>query len=113
MSSEKPTSQEKPDLTEANDAKGTDSANVESTTVELHDQPADSGLDTTGQSGSMSSGILKLFMKFDPFSIGFALLVLAGGIIGYAKKGSEISLISGIIFFILLLGSTYLEGTRR
>ncbi|GAX13802.1 hypothetical protein FisN_30Lh096 [Fistulifera solaris] len=35
-------------------------------------------------------------------------LVLAGGIVGYVKKGSRMSLISGITVGSLLLGSGYL-----
>lgn len=39
----------------------------------------------------------------------YALLVLAGGIFGYAKAGSQVSLMSGVISGIVLAIATYLS----
>jgi uncharacterized membrane protein (UPF0136 family) len=41
--------------------------------------------------------------KFTPFIVLFALLVLAGGVIGFIKSSSLISLVAAVCFAILLL----------
>jgi uncharacterized membrane protein (UPF0136 family) len=42
--------------------------------------------------------------KFIPFIVLFSLLVLAGGVIGYIKSSSLVSLLVALCFTILLLG---------
>jgi len=52
-------------------------------------------------------------IKYDIISIVFSLLVLAGGIYGYIEHKSLPSLISGIVFFLLLALAIYIEGVRK
>lgn len=52
-------------------------------------------------------------IQYDILSIIFSILILLGGLIGYFTKGSVPSLISGIVFFVLLAIGTYLEGARK
>lgn len=52
-------------------------------------------------------------IQYDIISILFTLSVLIGGLIGYFSKESLPSLISGIIFFVLLAAGTYLEGSKK
>lgn len=66
-----------------------------------------------GESNSLKYTFLRRHMQFDPLMIVFTILILVGGLIGYFTKGSTASLTAGIIFFILLAVSTYIEGTRK
>lgn len=52
-------------------------------------------------------------IRYDIISIIFTLIVLAGGVYGYFSKGSLPSLISGVVFFLLLAGATYFEGANK
>lgn len=52
-------------------------------------------------------------MPFDVFSATYALLVAAGGILGYAKAQSVPSLAAGLTFGALIGTGSYLEATRE
>lgn len=52
-------------------------------------------------------------IKYDIFSIVFVLLILGGGIYGYVAKESTASLVSGVVFGILLAFASYFEGARQ
>lgn len=82
----------------------------ETTTVEVT-----GGLETAPQATPTrySYGIAKYNFRFDPLSVGFAVLVLVGGIIGYITKGSLASVVSSVVFALLIGGSVYIEGVRR
>jgi len=98
----------------------TSAAKVDSTSVEIPANQAEqtqSEQQAPGQDGpsqpSYHYGILKRHMRFDPLSVVFALLIFAGGIIGYVTKQSTASLVSGTIFALLLAIATYVEGARK
>lgn len=57
--------------------------------------------------------LLERPIRYDIISIIFTILILAGGIVGYVTAESTASLVSGVIFAILLAMGTYLEGARR
>lgn len=52
-------------------------------------------------------------MPFDVFSATYAILVAAGGIIGYAKAKSVPSLAAGLTFGALIGTGSYLEATQE
>ena len=49
-------------------------------------------------------------LPFDLYSAVYASLLLIGGIIGYVKAGSVISLIAGISFALILAIGTYFSS---
>uniref|UniRef100_A0A6G1SET9 Transmembrane protein 14C n=1 Tax=Aceria tosichella TaxID=561515 RepID=A0A6G1SET9_9ACAR len=51
-------------------------------------------------------------MPFDVFSATYAILVAAGGILGYAKAKSVPSLAAGLTFGALIGTGSYLEATQ-
>lgn len=67
----------------------------------------------TRQQSNLSCTLLRRHMRFDPLSILFAILVLAGGLYAYFARDSIPSLIYGTIFAVLLGISTYIEGVRK
>jgi hypothetical protein len=52
-------------------------------------------------------------MPFDVFSATYAILVAAGGIMGYAKAKSVPSLAAGLTFGALIGTGSYLEATQE
>lgn len=52
-------------------------------------------------------------MPFDVFSATYALLVAAGGILGYAKAKSVPSLAAGLTFGALIGTGSYLEASHE
>lgn len=52
-------------------------------------------------------------MPFDVFSATYAILVAAGGILGYAKAKSVPSLAAGLTFGALIGTGSYLEATQE
>ena len=52
-------------------------------------------------------------MPFDVFSATYAVIVAAGGIMGYVKAQSIPSLAAGLTFGALIGGGSYLEATRE
>lgn len=52
-------------------------------------------------------------MPFDVFSATYAVLVAAGGVLGYAKAKSMPSLVAGLTFGVLIGAGSYLEATQE
>lgn len=52
-------------------------------------------------------------MPFDVYSATYALLVAAGGVLGYAKAKSVPSLAAGLTFGVLIGTGSYLEATQE
>lgn len=52
-------------------------------------------------------------MPFDIISASYAIIVAAGGIMGYAKAGSIPSLAAGLTFGTLIGAGSYMEATRE
>lgn len=52
-------------------------------------------------------------MPFDVYSATYAILVAAGGILGYAKAKSVPSLAAGLTFGALIGAGSYLEASRE
>lgn len=67
-------------------------------------------------SGSTHATTISLFgatMPFDVFSATYAILVAAGGVLGYAKAKSIPSLAAGLTFGALIGTGSYLEATQE
>lgn len=52
-------------------------------------------------------------MPFDVYSATYALLVAAGGVLGYAKAKSVPSLAAGLTFGALIGAGSYMEATQE
>lgn len=52
-------------------------------------------------------------MPFDVYSATYAILVAAGGILGYAKAKSVPSLAAGLTFGAMIGAGSYLEATQE
>lgn len=61
---------------------------------------------------STTISIFGATMPFDVYSATYALLVAAGGILGYAKAKSVPSLAAGLTFGALIGAGSYLEATQ-
>ena len=71
---------------------------------------------TSSASNSTHATTVTLFgttMPFDVFSATYAILVAAGGILGYAKAKSVPSLAAGLTFGALIGTGSYLEATQE
>lgn len=66
---------------------------------------------TTGGPGNHSTTIFG--MPFDVYSATYAILVAAGGILGYAKAKSVPSLAAGLTFGAMVGAGSYLEATQE
>lgn len=49
-------------------------------------------------------------LSFDVLSIIFGLIVIIGGLTGYLKSGSVMSLVSGLVFGILIFTGSYFSS---
>lgn len=52
-------------------------------------------------------------MPFDVYSATYAILVAAGGVLGYVKAQSIPSLAAGLTFGVIIGTGSYLEATRE
>lgn len=52
-------------------------------------------------------------MPFDVFSATYAIMVAAGGILGYVKAKSVPSLTAGVAFGAIIGAGSYLEATQE
>lgn len=68
---------------------------------------------TTSPNHSTTITIFGATMPFDVFSATYALLVAAGGVLGYAKAKSVPSLAAGLTFGALIGTGSYLEATQE
>lgn len=72
-----------------------------------------SDLPVTPPSVPSNHSTLILGMPFDVYSATYAILVAAGGILGYAKAKSVPSLAAGLTFGALIGAGSYLEATQE
>lgn len=52
-------------------------------------------------------------MPFDVYSATYAILVAAGGVLGYVKAKSVPSLAAGLTFGVIIGTGSYLEATQE
>jgi len=70
-------------------------------------------IDTSGSTHATTITLFGTTMPFDVFSATYALLVAAGGVLGYAKAKSIPSLAAGLTFGALIGTGSYLEATQE
>lgn len=68
---------------------------------------------TTAANHSTTITLFGTTMPFDVYSATYALLVAAGGILGYAKAKSVPSLAAGLTFGALVGAGSYMEATQE
>lgn len=73
--------------------------------------PANNTVATTNHSTTIN--LFGTTMPFDVYSATYAILVAAGGVLGYVKAKSVPSLAAGLTFGVILGTGSYLEATQE
>lgn len=73
--------------------------------------PTNNTLATTNHSTTIS--LFGTTMPFDVYSATYAILVAAGGVLGYVKAKSVPSLAAGLTFGVIIGTGSYLEATQE
>lgn len=79
----------------------------------MSDSSATTVVAPTSSNHSTTITIFGATMPFDVFSISYAMIVAAGGIIGYSRAGSVPSLAAGLTFGALIGVGSYYEATKE
>lgn len=61
----------------------------------------------------LARGLFQRHMKLDPILLVYIVVLFAGGVYGYIEKQSTISLVTSVVFSILLMIGAYFEGVRK
>lgn len=79
----------------------------------MSDSPVTTVVTPTSSNHSTTITIFGTTMPFDVFSATYAILVAAGGVLGYTKAKSMPSLAAGLTFGALIGAGSYLEATQE
>lgn len=79
----------------------------------MSDSPVTTVAPTTSSNHSTTITLFGATMPFDVYSATYAILVAAGGVMGYAKAKSIPSLAAGLTFGALIGAGSYLEATQE